>query len=142
VRVPDGVPVTPGRSVPLDVIRRAVKRAADAASLRAVARASGLSDQGLRYFVEGGTPRDSTARKLTEWYVREAAQSGELDEETAEAALSVLLAGLSEADSERTRREVVEAIRRGFQRSGGAVPGWLGGEDGPSIPGGALGSGL
>jgi hypothetical protein len=115
----------PERTVPVDAIRDAVARAAGATSARAVARDSGLSERGVRYFAGGGAPRPSTLRKLTEWYVREAAKLGELDAGTVEAALSVLLADMTEPQLSATRRAVLDAIRDGYRATGRDVPGWL-----------------
>ncbi|HEY0024751.1 MAG TPA: hypothetical protein VGB24_17690 [Longimicrobium sp.] len=112
--------------MPVNAIRDAVRRAAAATSVRSVARGSGLSDQGLKYFLEGGEPRAGTLRKLTEWYVRDAAKLGELDAETVQAALSVLLADMTEPQLSATRRAVLDAIREGYKAMGRDVPGWLG----------------
>jgi hypothetical protein len=90
-----------------------------------VARASGLSDQGLRYFLDGGEPRAGTLRKLTEWYVPEAAGAGELDASTAYAALSLLLDGLPEPQRSDTRRVFLDAIRDAYNATGRPVPDWL-----------------
>jgi hypothetical protein len=115
----------PEHTVPVEVIRAAVARAAAATSARAVARDCGLSERGVRYFAGGGAPRPATLRKLTEWYVRQAAHLGELDADTVEAALSVLLDGVAEPKRSETRAVVVDAIRAAYVDTGKAPPAWL-----------------
>jgi hypothetical protein len=115
----------PEHTVPVEVIREAVSRAAGATSARAVARDSGLSERGVRYFVSGGTPRPATLRKLTEWYIREAASAGELDATTVDAALSLLLGDMPEPQRTETRTALVDDIRWGYKQAGRAPPAWL-----------------
>lgn len=115
----------PERTVPVEAIRNAVARAAAATSLRSVARASDLSDRGLQHFLDGGTPRQGTLRKLTEWYVREAASAGELDPDTVEAALSLLLGDMPEPQRTGTRAVLMDQIRSGYKAAGRVPPGWL-----------------
>lgn len=115
----------PERTVPVESIREAVARAAASTSLRAVARASDLSDRGLQHFLDGGTPRQGTLRKLTEWYVREAASAGGLDADTAHAALSLLLDGLPEPQRSDTRCVFLDAIHDAYRATGRQVPAWL-----------------
>jgi hypothetical protein len=115
----------PEHSVPVEVIRAAVARAAAATSARAVARDCGLSERGVRYFAGGGAPRPATLRKLTEWYVREAASAGELDAATVDAALSLLLGDMPEPQRGETRGALVDDIRWGYKKAGRAPPPWL-----------------
>ncbi|HEX8831800.1 MAG TPA: hypothetical protein VF705_11570, partial [Longimicrobium sp.] len=59
----------PDTGVRVEAIREAARLATEASSLRAVARAVGMSPMGLRHFLDGRRPYTVTLRKLTMWYV-------------------------------------------------------------------------
>ena len=111
-------------SVPVERLRDAVRRAVQQSSSHEVGRALGLSAPAVRNFVAGAEPRPATLRKLTEWYVREAAVAHELDAETAVAALGLLLDGLPEQEREGAAVRVLETIRSVYVDGGSAVPTW------------------
>jgi hypothetical protein len=83
-----------------------------------------MSAPGLRNFLDGGTPRRSTFRKLSEWYVREAASTGDISDETIEAALSLMIEGLPEGGRADAARMVLDALRTAYQKHGAPVPDW------------------
>jgi hypothetical protein len=70
-----------------------------------------MSAPGLQHFLDGGEPQKPTARKLVEWYVREAATRRELDAETAAAAFFLLVDSLPAGEQEAARRRIVDAVR-------------------------------
>lgn len=111
--------------VPMQRVREAVLRAVDQTSLRHVAREAGMSPPGLRHFMDGGEPMRPTARKLVEWYVREAAQRHELDEDTANAALSLLVERLPAAEAEDARERIRTMLRETYRKADTLPPDWL-----------------
>jgi len=84
-----------------------------------------MSAPGLRNFLDGGTPRRSTFRKLSEWYVQEAASAGDVSVETIEAALTIMLEGVPESGRADAAQIVLEAVRSALQRHGVPIPVWL-----------------
>ena len=99
---------------PVDVLRDAARRAAASTSLRATASEIGITHRSLARFLAGETEtRESTTRKLRDWYVRRAASTGDVTAETAEAALSVLVA------------ELVDVLGKHHDRSKRERPAWL-----------------
>jgi hypothetical protein len=91
----------------------------------ATASSIGMSAPGLRNFLDGGTPRRSTFRKLSEWYVRQAASAGDVSDEAIEAALALMLEGLPESGRADAARMVLDVLRTAYQKHGAHVPGWL-----------------
>lgn len=83
-----------------------------------------MSAPGLRNFLDGGTPRRSTFRKLSEWYVREAASAGDVSDEAIEAALALMLDGLPESGRADAARVVLDALRTAYQKHRAPIPGW------------------
>lgn len=116
------------RPVSVDVLRAAVAEAVGRSSLRSVAAAVGMTHGGLTKFLEGSPPREATVRKLTVWYLREAAAGGIVSREAVAAALSVLLAGIPERDRDAAARQVLATVRKVHADAGVRVPGELAGE--------------
>lgn len=114
----------PNPPTPLAPLREAVRRAVERSSVLATASSIGMSAPGLRNFLEGGTPRRATFRKLSEWYVREAARAGDVSVETVEAALMLMLEGVPENGRADAARIVLDAIRVAYKRQGVPVPNW------------------
>jgi hypothetical protein len=94
-------------------------------SVLSTATAIGMSAPGLRNFLDGGTPRRSTFRKLSEWYVREAASAGDVSDEAIEAALALMLDGVPEGGRADAARMVLQTILAAYQNHGAPVPKWL-----------------
>ncbi|HEX2204448.1 MAG TPA: hypothetical protein VHG91_14150 [Longimicrobium sp.] len=115
----------PGNRASLDAIRDAARLAVEATSLRAVARAVGMSPMGLRHFLDGRRPYSATFRKLTAWYVTHAAARHEHSEGSARAALALLLDGVPEGRREAAAAELLETLERLHRESGLGPPGWL-----------------
>lgn len=67
----------------------------------------------------------STARKLVEWYVRAAANRHELDEDIANAALSLLVERLPEAEADAARERIRAMLRETYKKADTLPPGWL-----------------
>src|SRR5687767_8550420 len=115
----------PSPHVPLEAIREAARRAVAETSLRAVARSIPMSPMGLQHFVNGTRPYRSTLRKLTAWYVNRGARRGEFSEETAQAALAILLDGIPEGEQEAARAALLDRLARLHEDAHTEVPGWL-----------------
>jgi hypothetical protein len=111
----------------LDTLREAARLFVDSTSLRQAARDIGMSPTGLRGFLDGADPYVKTARKLTEWYVREAGrqQQSELTVETAAAALDLLTKHLPVARRDAAAAELVEVLHRHCIGSRTPPPEWL-----------------
>lgn len=110
-----------------DVLRAALRRAAEETTLRGVAAQVGMTHAGLQRYIEGKTrPREATQRKLREWYLREAGSWTGVDEGTARAAIAVLLEGLPPAAQDRAVAELAAAVRDAYERVKISPPGWLG----------------
>src|SRR5690349_6602300 len=94
-------------------------------SLRAVARSIPMSPMGLQHFVNGTRPYRSTLRKLNAWYVNRGASRGEFSEETAQAALAILLDGIPEGLQDDARAALLERLVRLHEDARTEAPGWL-----------------
>ena len=111
---------------PVDVLRDAARRAAASTSLRATASEIGITHRSLARFLAGETEtRESTTRKLRDWYVRRAASTGDVTAETAEAALSVLVASLPQTAQAEAEAELVDVLGKHHDRSKRERPAWL-----------------
>ena len=119
--------MTPPRdAASLDTLREAARLFVDATSLRQAARDIGMSPTGLRGFLDGADPYVKTARKLAEWYVREARnQHSELTRETAAAALDLLTKHLPLSRRDPATAELVEVLYRHCVRNDAPPPDWL-----------------
>jgi hypothetical protein len=111
--------------VPLAAIREAARRAVAETSLRAVARRIPMSPMGLQHFINGTHPYRSTLRKLTAWYVNRGASRGEFSEETARAALAILLDGLPEERQAEARAALLERLAASYAAARTELPTWL-----------------
>ncbi len=108
-----------------DVLRAALRRAIGASSLRAVAEQVGLTHRGLQLYVTGESrPREATARKLRDWYVREGVHAGGVTMETVRAAVDVLLADLPAAERGRASSDLIEVVRQLYRRAKMDPPAW------------------
>lgn len=114
----------PDLSVRVEAIREAVRLAVAETSLRAVARAVGLSPMGLSNFLDGRRPYTATLRKLTAWFVAEGARPG-ASEDVIRAALSMLLEGLPEKGRERGVAALLAVVERMHRESRTQPPAWL-----------------
>lgn len=113
-------------TVPVSTLRAAVASAVARTSSHVVAREVGMSAPSLRDFVNGSEPRPSTVRKLMAWYVRTAADRGDvLSEATARAALALLVEPIAPEKREGALRELVDAMERSYRAAGAPVPKWL-----------------
>ena len=115
----------PSPHVPIEAIREAARRAVAEAYLRAVARSIPMSPMGLQHFVNGTRPYRSTLRKLTAWYVNRGASRGEFSEETAQAALAILLDGIPEGQQDDARAALLDRLARLHEDAHTEVPAWL-----------------
>ena len=115
----------PSPHVPIEAIREAARRAVAEASLRAVARSIPMSPMGLQHFVNGTRPYRSTLRKLTAWYVNRGASRGEFSEETAQAALAILLDGIPEGQQDEARAALLERLASLHTDARTELPLWL-----------------
>lgn len=118
---------SPRAPVSVETLRYAAARAVERSSLRRVADDMGMAPSWLDNFIDGRTavPRSQTLRKLRDWYVRNAAALAQVPDESAPAALSLLVDGLmAEEERRQATAEVREVLARFYARQG-AVPDWL-----------------
>jgi hypothetical protein len=115
-----------GTAIPLRILRVSAAAAVQSTSLRATARKIGLSAPGLANFLRGCDPRETTLRKLTEWYIRNGAQSVEVSPELAEAGISLLLDRLPAGkERERTRAGMLRDVEEAHRKVRVQPPPWL-----------------
>jgi hypothetical protein len=112
-----------GLSVPIDILRDAVRGRVEASSYRDVVAETGVSKTALRHFLspesEGSTLYSENRRKLTEWYLRT------VPDQIVHAALAALVAALPPETRERGSRELLAIIRRCFDEARVTLPtGW------------------
>jgi len=113
------------RRISVDVLRDAADRAVKATSLRRAALAVGLSPTGLRSFIDGAEPFESTRQKLTTWYLRRVASGEEAPVgAVADAALSLLTDHLPPKEREELRREIAALVRKKSKAAGVEPPEW------------------
>jgi hypothetical protein len=117
--------VAPDRRSGVDVIREAARLAVEATSLRAVARAIGMSPMGLKHFLAGTRPYRATERKLIAWYVVYQTESGGFSIETVRSSLEVLTEGIPIAQRERAQGRLLDEVRGVHEALGTRPPGWL-----------------
>ncbi|HYH82354.1 MAG TPA: hypothetical protein VEX86_21360 [Longimicrobium sp.] len=115
---------SPDRGVRVEAIREAARLATEATSLRAVARAVGMSPVGLKHFLDGRRPYTATLRRLTIWFIAHGAEGG-ASEEHIRAAVGMLLEGLPEAGRERGAQALLEVVERMHRQAGTQPPAWL-----------------
>ncbi|HKP75949.1 MAG TPA: hypothetical protein VJT67_10430 [Longimicrobiaceae bacterium] len=116
---------TPNRRSHVDSIRDAARLEVEARSLRAVARAIGMSPMGLKHFIEGTQPYSATFRKLTAWYVVYQADAGGFSVETVRGALTVLTDGIPEVRRRDAERAVLDDLAKLHGELGTRPPEWL-----------------
>src|ERR1700741_2084285 len=116
--------ISPG-DVSVPVIRQAAALAVEATSLRAVARAVGISPMGLRNFLRGREPYSATRRRLTAWFVINADRRPEHPEAAIRASLALLVEGIAEGVRDDAARELLAAVGRIYAERGARPPGWL-----------------
>lgn len=114
----------PDRGVRVEAIREAARLAVAETSLRAVARAVGLSPMGLSSFLSGRRPYTATLRKLSAWFVLHGQRDG-AREQVVRASLDVLLEGLPAKGRERGTAELLGVIDRMHRLARTEPPAWL-----------------
>ncbi|MGQ0813066.1 MAG: hypothetical protein ACT4O1_01190 [Gemmatimonadota bacterium] len=132
--------VARSRGVSLGDLRDVVAARVEAESLRSVARNVGMSPSGLQKFIDGASPYSATRQRLERWYVREtAAYRANVSEESALAALSILVRDLPSKQRAHARARVLEALEQSYPQN--RRPAWLrklrlrvGNEDRDSVP--------
>ena len=115
----------PDRRSLVEAIRAAVRLAIEATSLRAVARAVGMSPMGLKHFAAGTHPYSATLRKLTAWYAVHQAEAGGFSVDAVRGALVLLTDGLPESARGRAAAAVTDVILKIHQEVGSRPPAWL-----------------
>jgi hypothetical protein len=113
----------PKEGASLDALREAARLFVDSTSLRHAARDIGMSPTGLRGFLDGAEPYVKTARKLAEWYLREAQRNGtDTSTHAATAALDLLTRALPPPRRAPAVAELVDVLHRHFRVDGSRVP--------------------
>ena len=116
---------SPDRRVPVEAIRQAAALATEATSLRAVARAVGMSPMGLKHFLDGRRPYSATLRKLNVWFVTHAQEQRGFSEAAARAALALLVDGIPDSGRDEAVAAIVEDLWRSHRQFGSRPPAWL-----------------
>lgn len=99
---------SPSPAFPISVLREALGVRVAQSSLRAAAAEVGMSWKGLEKFLAGSKPQGRTIQKLTEWYVRAAADSAEKpSRETIQAAAALLVRHLPPAERHEAVKRVI-----------------------------------
>jgi hypothetical protein len=111
-------------------LRNMAARRVAATSLRSVSREIGMSATGLSKFINGNAPYSPTLHRLRNWYLRHAAEESTtetLSEESAYAALALLVHDLSPDARHAAIETMVACMRDGYAKSGETPPDWLDG---------------
>lgn len=117
--------MAPDRRSGVDAIREAARLAVEAISLRAVARAIGMSPMGLKHFLAGTKPYRATERKLIAWYVVYQAESSGFSTETVRSSLEVLTEGIPVDKRGRSQDRLLRDLREIHEELGTRPPTWL-----------------
>lgn len=117
--------MAPDRRSGVDAIREAARLAVEATSLRAVARAIGMSPMGLKHFLAGTKPYRATERKLTAWYMVYQAESGGFPVDAARRSLEVLTEGIPIDRRGGSQDWLLSQVRDMYADLGSRPPGWL-----------------
>jgi hypothetical protein len=112
--------------VPVETLREAARIRVEETSLRVAASEIGMSHRGLEDFIGGTKPHASTAKKLTEWYLKSAA-AGEFNVSTeiAQAALAVLTRYLPPERRAQAQARVVGTLGELAVEVGVPLPTWF-----------------
>jgi hypothetical protein len=109
----------------LDAIREAARLAVEAGSLRAVARAVGLSPMGLKHFLAGKSdPYSATVRKLNDWYVAHGPVTGS-PVDVSRSALDVLLQGIPPRGRRRASVSLLDHVAKIHREMRTEPPAWV-----------------
>lgn len=109
-------------------LRNMAARRVAATSLRSVSREIGMSATGLSKFLNGNAPYSPTLHRLRNWYLRHAAEQNpteSLSEESAYAALALLVHDLAPDARHAAVDTMVSCMRDGYEKTGERAPGWL-----------------
>ena len=117
--------MAPDRRSGVDAIREAARLAVEARSLRAVARAIGMSPMGLKHFLSGTRPYRATERKLIAWYMVYQAESSGFPVDAARRSLEVLTEGIPADRRGRAQGGLLHHVRDVHEDLGTRPPGWL-----------------
>lgn len=116
----------PAGEVPASTLRKALRAAVDASSLRRVADDVGMSANGLRNVIDDKVrSHPNTWRLLNEWFTASEAKRARVGPDAARAALNTLVAGLSTRRANVARRRILDALRSVYKEAGEPPPSWL-----------------
>jgi hypothetical protein len=111
----------------LQTIRQAMRDALSTTSLRAIGRAVGLTASGVKKFLDGARPYESTQARLRAWYVSHAPT---VDADAGHAALELLAEGIAPELRGAFREGVAELVGELHGEAGLPLPAWAAGEAG------------
>ncbi|HEV2148072.1 MAG TPA: hypothetical protein VGR37_11770 [Longimicrobiaceae bacterium] len=110
----------------VETLRNAAAKARKAHGLRATAREIGMSGPGLQAFLDGTDPQPTTVARLTAWYLRTAAERGDVvTGPTARAAVALLVDFLPPKERAEALREIRRVLERQAKAAGVPVPDWV-----------------
>lgn len=94
--------------------------------LRATARAIGMRPFGLQYFLDGGTPRSPTLKKLEDWYIHSIASASPREGERIPlVALEILVRDLPPRRRVEGMRRSLSFFKDLYKSLGTDAPDWL-----------------
>jgi hypothetical protein len=111
--------------VPVETLRQFASARAAAVSVNRIAHDIGLTARGFQKFLDGSEPMSATRQKLERWYLTQRVRAGELDADTARAAVSVLMHDLPPGRREAVLLRVVKWWEREYEEAGVPRPAWL-----------------
>lgn len=112
-------------AVPIERLRELLGARVEASSIRSVAKEVGLPPNGLSYFLEGGSPRTATVRKLEAWYVRDAARTeGQPTDEAGRAALTLLVRYVPPGARKGARARMISLLEDLCREADVPAPAW------------------
>ena len=116
----------PLAAIPEEEIREALRLRIQETSVRRVATEIGITHGGLQLLIDGETrTQDRTRRKLRTWYLRQRAETGGgTDEDTARAAIGLLVDFLPAAARARAAAAILRAVRQESSEAAVPPPAW------------------
>lgn len=115
----------PPRNSVVSKTRELVRRATETRSILAVAKELGISHTGLKYFLDGGTPRSAVTAKLRHWVMRTSSADSRDRALAAELAFETLIESLPTAGRAKAVRSLLTALAAAYEGAGDPIPTWL-----------------
>lgn len=109
----------------VSVIRAFAAARSATTGVRATARAIGVRQSGLQYFLDGGKPHARTLRKLEDWYLQAAAEEVQGTGDVELVALQILLRGVPASKRADAIGRTATFYAELYEALGTTQPQWL-----------------